>query len=279
MRFSGSSIPILLYVVLIASAASAQDQPAAADPCTAPAGPAFEVASVHERNDMSGRSSRNLQPDGITATGATVLSLVSLAFDLRDFQVANLPGWAQTVGYDVTAKVDPPEAADATLTEAERAAMQQRMRQRIWSLLTGRFELKCHTEMREQPVYELVVAKGGPKMASTKVNPDKQGSLTVGGKGVQVHVVGTGLTSASITRLTSNEVKRLVIDKTGLKGAYDFQVDWVHQGTAAAEGPESAPAGPTVFTALEEQLGLKLVPAKAQEPIIVIDHIERPSEN
>ena len=85
------------------------------------------------------------------------------------------------------------------------------------------------------------------------------------------------LTTARSAFLASNEVNRIVIDKTGLTGMYDFQVDWVHDSPTAS--PENVPDGPSIFTAIEEQLGLKLVPAKAAVPVLVVDHIDRPTDN
>lgn len=282
MRTSSVLMKVLGALSLTAAtvmSVSAQSSQAATDPCAAPPGATFEVASVHEMKEVDGGTQMRFNGDSLTAKGSSVYRLLLSAFDLREFQVAPVPDWARTVRYEVSAKIDPPEPPYATMTDAERDAVQQRMQQRLRSLLADRFAMKCHTEMKEQPVYELVVAKGGMKMTEAKADAPKRGSFSSHGDGLKMHGVGTGLTTARIAWLTSNEVGRLVIDKTGLQGIYDFQADWVHEAPAAAQSADTVPDGPTIFTALEEQLGLKLVPAKAPVPILVVDHIERPTEN
>ena len=281
MRLSQVSLRFLPAFLIIAScalSAAAQTPQTSTDPCAAPASATFEVASIHEMTDVSNRTSMNLGSDQLTAQGVSAFRLLLSAFDLHEFQIATtLPDWARSTRYQITAKIDPPEPAMKTLGDAEREAVQQRYQQRLRALLTDRFALKCHIEMKEQPVYELVIAKGGIKMTVTKPDAPRRGSFSSSGNGLKMHAVGTGLTTARIAFLASNEVNRIVIDKTGLTSLYDFQVDWVHDTQAAS--PENLPDGPSLFTAIEEQLGLKLVPAKAPVTVLVVDHIERPTEN
>ena len=281
MRYSQAPLRFLLAFTVSAACAisvSAQAQQPTSDPCAAPAGATFEVASVHEMKEISGGTSMSVHPDQLTAKGVSVFRLLLSAFNLHEFQIfPNLPDWARSTRYEVTAKIDPAEPQPASMSEAERDAYQQRVQQRLRSLLVDRFALKCHMETKEQPVYELVVAKGGPKMTPTNAEVNRRGSFSSNGDGLKMHARGTGLTTARIAFLASNEVNRIVIDKTGLTGMYDFQVDWVHESTAASA--ENVPDGPSIFTAIEEQLGLKLLPAKAPVPVLVVDHIERPTDN
>lgn len=276
-HISPSSLPAVILAACWALNATAQTPPAPPDPCVQTPTLAFEVASVHEMNDGSRGTSISSRPDQFAAKGATVRQLLLNAFDLREFQVAaGLPDWAASTRYEISARIDPPESPPATLGDADREAIHERMEQRLRALLKDRFALKCHIEMKEQPVYQLVVAKGGIKMAETKSDPAKRG-FSSHGDGLLMHAVGTGLPTSRIAFLTSGEVGRLVIDKTGLTGDYDFTADWVHDSPSAS--PENTPSGPSFFTALEEQLGLKLVPAKAPVPMLVVDHIEHPTEN
>jgi uncharacterized protein (TIGR03435 family) len=149
------------------------------------------------------------------------------------------------------------------------------------SLLADRLKLKVHWETREMPVYQLVRAKGGPKLkettdpahASTTMGP------TVRAKAMPMHVL------IDILEGASDVGGRVVIDKTGLAGLYDFSLKWAPMQTSAApggsDGIASTPAaeGPSLFTAIEEQLGLKLVATRGPVQVLVIDHIEQPSEN
>ena len=271
-------LPAFLITASFALSAAAQTPQASTDPCAAPGSATFEVASIHEADALSRGTSINLGSDQFTAKGVSAFRLLLSAFDLHEFQIApGLPDWARSTRYQITAKIEPPEPQYKALSDADRDALQQRMQQRMRTLMADRFALKCHIEMKEQTVYQLVVAKGGVKMTETKPDAPRRGSFSSSGNGVKMHAVGTGLTTARIAFLASNEVNRIVIDKTGLTSLYDFQVDWVHDIQAAS--PENMPDGPSLFTAIEEQLGLKLVPAKAPVPVLIVDHIERPTEN
>jgi uncharacterized protein (TIGR03435 family) len=142
-------------------------------------------------------------------------------------------------------------------------------RQRIRGLLAQRFALKCHFETRELPVYNLVLAKGGSKLTPTPPDAKDKGSLDPnGGNGVR-RIDGTGVSLEFIAAILSQSVGRLIIDKTGL---YDFTLTYTSDADAGSSASD-APAGPTVFTALEEQLGLKLESAKGPIQVLVIDHV------
>ena len=190
------------------------------------------------------------------------------------------PDWINGTGYAIQGK--PPDSirdAMKTMTLAERMKENELMEQ---SLLADRFQLKAHFETREMPVYELVVAKGGSKL---KEEPDPikhqigMGVSSFRGTGVTIHNLTDALECAA------DIGGREVIDKTGLTGFYEFSLKWTPLQTAAAPGGESGSAPPSdvegasLFTALDEQLGLKLVPAKGPGQVLVIDHIEKPSEN
>ena len=188
------------------------------------------------------------------------------------------PDWINGTRYVIQSK--PPDSirdAMQTMTAAERYRENALMMQ---SLLADRFQLKAHFETREMPVYQLVLAKGGSKLKEAP-DPTKHqfgmGSSSFRGSATIHDLIDVLECAADIGG-------RAVIDKTGLTGIYDFSLKWTPLQPAAASGGESGTAplsdveGASLFTAIEE-LGLKLVPTKEPGQVLVIDHIERPSEN
>jgi uncharacterized protein (TIGR03435 family) len=161
----------------------------------------------------------------------------------------------------------------SALNKLARAERQSQRQQMFENLLADRFQLKFHHETRELPVYNLVVAKGGLKMQASTAegSSSSMNNSSLSGKGMPIE---------GISFSVSNVVGRQVVDKTGLTGKYDFTLTWTPDEMGAPSGASAdADSGPSIFTALEEQLGLKLVPAKGPVDVIVVDHIERPSEN
>ena len=184
-----------------------------------------------------------------------------------------------------------------THSEEKRVAATQHMMQ---MLLADRFKLKVHQETKELAIYALIVAKNGPKLHEAKPGdtypnglkgPDARsgaGMMFGGREGLTAQ----GVPIANLVRHLSLQLGRTVIDKTGLAGKYDFTLKWTPDEIRSSmfKGPESGPpgpastafsdsSGPSLFTALEEQLGLKLESQKGPVEIVVIDHVERPSEN
>ena len=135
-------------------------------------------------------------------------------------------------------------------------------------ILEDRFALKYHIEKRELPLYDLVIAKHGPKIKESTPGGNFTNGMSPGK--LSMHAYPMSALAASL----SGAVGRLIIDKTGLTGQYDIDLTW-----AWRDDPGSGDTGPSIFTAIQEQLGLKLEPAKAPIDVVVIDHIERPSEN
>lgn len=193
--------------------------------------------------------------------------LIMLAYGLHTpEQIVNLPAWAANDAFDIKAKVDEETAADwRKLSDAE---IDRRQLPMIQSLLTDRFQLKVHHEIRQLPILKLMVAKGGPKL---KVSPADARSGSTMSKG---YIDGDAASMQTFAFDLSNEIDQQVVDETGLSGTYDFELRWTPDDRQGE--PD---AGPSVFTALGEQLGLKLVSGKGAVEVIVIDRIERPSEN
>jgi bla regulator protein BlaR1 len=268
--------------------------PGTMDPAAAKV-PDFAVASI--KPDKSGTNMVRIMfgPDGFTANNVPVKLLIRQAFNVNDDQIAGEPAWASSSYFDVDAKVD-----SADVPAMKNLTLDQR-RQMIRSLLEDRFALKTHEETKELPVYVLVIAKGGLKMKEAKPGDTYPSGLKGpdgqhGGAGMMMfdasgQITAQGVLVSNLTRLLSQQTGRTVIDKTGLTGKYDFSLQLPPMkgmmpappapgsGSAAGGDDSGDDAGPSIFTALQEQLGLKLESQKAPLPLIVIDHIEQPSAN
>jgi uncharacterized protein (TIGR03435 family) len=250
---------------------------------------AFEVASVKSNpNDVA--ESISLQPNGgVRFTGFRLRTLITIAYGsprLQRFdQFIGGPSWLGVDRFDIVAKAEGDISADAQGRRSDRLPAMLR------TLLTDRFRLRVHDETREMPAFALRLARKdgtrGPQLRESTIecprfvtgmplpqpDPDRWcGIRAVGGT-----IVGRGVPATGIAGNLSGypEVDRVVIDRTGLTGRYDFQIDYA---PAVAGAPDAAPnGGPSLFTALTEQLGLSLQPEKAVLPVIVIDHVERPT--
>jgi uncharacterized protein (TIGR03435 family) len=141
--------------------------------------------------------------------------------------------------------------------------------------------LVVHHESKELPVFALVVAKGGPKLTASK-DPDKGTSSSSGSARMTATNITMEKLAQSLTQNLARELGRVVIDKTGIEGKYDVALTWGPESNSAAmvnASNEGSPPGPSIFTAIQEQLGLKLESSKGPVQTLVIDHIEQPSEN
>jgi uncharacterized protein (TIGR03435 family) len=215
----------------------------------------FEAASVKPTPPESTDQRIEVQPGGrFRATNITLKGLLRMAYDVKGFQISGGPKWIDSTRYDVEAK------AAGNPNAAERLVMMQVM-------LADRFQLKLHRESRELPVYWLVVGKGGPKIQRA-ADDTRSYRVTRG-------VVNTRTTIPALANVFSNWLERVVLDRTGLEGAYEVKLEWIPE-----EEPESANhPGASLFSAVQEQLGLKLEARKGPVDILVIDGAEKPSEN
>ncbi len=262
----------------------------------------YDVADIRPNNSGEGPHipSRimNSPDDGrLYATNLSLTVLVCIAYGVQGFQVSGKPIWLDAAHYDIQAKSD--GATDTALQRLDPDQRKEAKRLMLQALLADRFRLATHQTWKEGPAYALVVAKNGPRLEVAKDvvdNSDSQSSNNRPPKGTGIGV-GRGQISGHATGLTllanvlSSHVGRPVIDKTGLTGLYDFALHWNPDESAApvpsgtfdgAEKPDTLSpdsSGPSIFTAIQEQLGLKLEPIKGPVDFIVIDHIERPSEN
>lgn len=231
--------------------------------------PAYEVVSVKLSQPGCGGMSIGGNGSRFTARCITVWGLLYNAYAVRSLhdEPPGLPGWADSAPFDIDAKADDDTAAAREkLSDKQRGELSKQMLQ---ALLADRFKLRVHYEIRIQSIYQLVIAKSGPRL---KQWPTERKPLGTSWGGNQIAVKGGGIDQLAMC--LSDELSRKVVDKTGLIANYDIDLKWTpddQQGT-----PD---AGPTLYTALEEQLGLKLVPAKGPVDTLVVDHVEKPSEN
>jgi uncharacterized protein (TIGR03435 family) len=221
----------------------------------------FEVASIHPNPGGTTDSIVNFPETGrLTVTNATLKTLIRAAYGIQNDQISGGPKWLDTDRYDIEARTSGP------ITEDQDQPLLQ-------SLLAERFHLKTHREQRELTVYELVVAKNGPLFSKTfsKSTGTSSSIHTNHGPG-ESRIAVTGISIGQFAGMLGNRMGRIVTDKTGLAGNYDLTLVW---------DPDSTPGStvPSVFAALQEQLGLRLDSQKAMVPVLVIDSADHPSDN
>ena len=278
----GGAVAAIIALMLIAPPLRAQlptmsDVDRGGEASTAGPLPDWDVAVVkpHPADDPS--MSWQMTADSVSLVNLPLEQMICSAWNLKPYQVSGLSGWMKSSGFDLTAKVSGDDvAAYKKLSVAQRQEMLQK-------LLTERFKLKVHMETKTLPVYDLVVDKSGSKLkASTAIdapsaeemraNPDKykKGSMTMG-PGMYV---GTGVQVRSLTSQLGNALGKPVRDATGLTGVYDIALHYRPEETAP-DNSDNADV-PSVFSAVQEQLGLKLVPAKGPVETLVVDAAQKP---
>jgi uncharacterized protein (TIGR03435 family) len=251
---------------------------------TAPAKlPTFDVISVKVNNSGSRNISMGSTPDGLHATNIPAQLIVkqAFAFAVNDSLIFGEPTWAQTTRFDIDAKVG------ASDVDAFKALTNDQRRQMVVQILTTRFQFAYHVEARMLPEYALVVAKAGSKLQPFQPGNDANGQPKHPGR-MQVHdgqVMAQGVPLETLTHFLSDRVGRPIDDKTGLTGIYDFALQIGEEGhDSPASGPDAnaspdTSTGPSIFTALQEQLGLKLESEKGPVQVLVVDHMEMPAAN
>jgi len=222
---------------------------------------AFEAASIHANSSSEiGQSFFDVSAAGrLIARNMDVWDLVRLAFGLRDSQMAGGPAWIKSEGFDIQA------TASATGTGVARP----RALQMLQTLLEDRFHLRWHYQMREMAVYALRIAPGGPKLALAKEG--RSGRMQMGDLSVP------SMTMESLCQILEHETRRLVIDQTELKDSYAIKVQWARDAAKGTSEPDTS--RPSLFTAVQEQLGLQLESARLAVKVFVIDEVQRPGEN
>ena len=264
--------------------------------------PAFEVASIKPAApDQRGVAIRPGANGGLNINNMPLKEMITFAWRIQPYQISGAPPWIESARYDITTKPDHKPNFDELLLMLQ-------------SLLEDRFQLKTHSETRDLPIYALVLAnkdgKLGPQLTETKeggctvfdpnkpppppTDPGKPPVLGCGGMFMGPDRLGAaGIEIGRVVPMLARMLERTIIDKTGLTAKYDIQLHWTPDPSQMMQGPfgggpppPGAPApppidpnGPSIFTALQEQLGLKLESQKGPVEMLVIDHVEKPSEN
>ncbi len=256
----------------------------------------FEVASVKANKSGDGNGNLRGLPGGrVQATNMPVRPIITFAYQLAGYQLVGGPGWLTTDRYDLIAKLEgDPSSAPAALPGANTPnSMQLALRH----LLEERFKLKVHRETREMDIYALVLARpGGDPGPGLKPStqdcaaaaaaaqrpgappPGSPGQPFCGISGSPGRVRFGGLPSMSFPAAFSGPAGRMVVDRTGLTGSWDFDLTFAPENRGP-DAPPPDPNAPSFFTAIQEQLGLKLEATKGPVDVVVIDGIEKPAED
>jgi uncharacterized protein (TIGR03435 family) len=298
----------LLAAPLVAGALT-EPRLGAQAPQAAPPAPSFEVASIKPNNSGDGRVMMSNQPGRYTATNVTARLLIRNAYQLQDFQISGGPSWLTSDHFDIVAKIE--AGAQDSMPGGPPVPGQgpNPLQLMIRSLLAERFKLVVHEETKDQPIYALVVARSdgrlGPQLKKSETDcaalmaaargrgPGRglppPGPLQPGEAipcGIRIgpgNMAVGGSTLAQFANSLGMFVGRVVLDKTGLTGPYDFSLTWTpdQMPNRPPGAPEIAvdPNGPSIFTAVQEQLGLKLDSQRGPVAMLVIDRIEKPVEN
>ena len=244
-------VPSMLFAVMSAAAAMAQT-PAQ-----------FEVASVRENTLDDRIVTINVGPGGrFAARGYTLVLLMQRAFGVMDWNVTGGPDWIRTVRFDVAAKAE----TGRDITEKQLQPMLQR-------LLADRFKLRVHESTREIPGYALVAARGGAKIQPSADGQEHQDSFRYNSTGLS----GQGISMPDLARFVAGKLGLIAVDETGLKGFYDLNAEWKAETDPSPNFDTRDAMRFAVFTAMQEQLGLKMMPKRIRVRTIVIDSVEKAS--
>lgn|ERR1035441_8306165 len=228
----------------------------------------YDVTSVKQHAFGENWMGSKYRPDGFICTNLTLLNLIVNAYDISQASVtvSGGPSWLDTIGFDVEAKV-----ADSDVEAFKKLSPGQRD-DLLKTLLLDRFKLKVHFATKGSPMYDMVVAKGGPKFKpSAPIRESAEsGPGMFKGRHVSMKAVASNLSFA---------LHSTVVDKTSLTGLYNVDLKWSPDDAGSSNEDAAAESGPSIFTAVQEQLGLKLIPTKGSIETLVIDHAEMPSAN
>jgi uncharacterized protein (TIGR03435 family) len=280
------AVPVV-FGALTATQAHAQSQPQN----TAAPSPqyAYEAATIKPSKGFGPGSRIGMwaAPDGFSAWFITLQQMISVAYGVERSQISGGPSWLPSERFDIEAKMDA-ATADALkkLSQDQRVLTQQQMLQ---ALLADRFQLTAHRETKELTVYKLVIAKGGPKLQEAKPDGAHPGAGSMQGSVLSGEVTAQAVPIARLAHDLTQMLGHPVLDKTELKGVYDFKLQFTPDdrlqppsGLAPNERlpvPAADSNAPSLFDALQDQLGLKLESGKGPVEVIAVDRVERPSGN
>jgi uncharacterized protein (TIGR03435 family) len=236
--------------------------------------PSFEVATIKPSDPSRPGKVVTVRGADVIIVNNTLSDLIMLAYGLHTKQIVDAPGWVESEKYDITGRPD---------IKGQPSVAQ--IKSMIQKLLTDRFQLKFHKDTKELSVYALTVAKGGPKFAKSGSDPEGLPALFFRGPGTNLYVTNAAM--GEFTGLLQSAVlERPVVDQTGLTEKYDFVLKWtpdpgqmIGLGGPPEQPTDPGDAPPDLFAAIQQQLGLKLSSTKVSTNVIVIDRVEKPSEN
>jgi uncharacterized protein (TIGR03435 family) len=265
--------------------------------------PKFEVASVRENTNDDGKIAVGIQPGGrFSAHNVPLWDLIRQAYAVQRTQIVGAPDWAETARFDIVAK------AEGEIPRTPPGSPPGPLNLMLQDLLEDRFELRAHRETREMPVYALIVARAdrqlgagfrpsridcaamrgrggrGTSPGAPPAGPPASSERPSCGMRMAPHqVIAGGASLTQLTQVLSQFTQRIVIDRTGLEGTFDIDLTFTPDRLPPGPPPPGVPIpsidpnGPSLFTALQEQLGLKLESERAPVEVLVIDHVERPT--
>jgi uncharacterized protein (TIGR03435 family) len=268
-----------ILVCLLAAAVAVQAQ--------SPQDATFDVVSVRRNNGTGGMQARTV-PGSFSVSGVPLRFVVRQAYQVQDFQIVGGPDWMNSDLFDIDARFD----------VAVGPVGPQALAARLRNMLAKRFNFAAHTEKREMPILSLLRLRDdrlGARIKPSAVDcstmpgrgrqagPGPDGRPICGGRGGLGQIIAGGLTMAQLAAQLSQYTGRLIVDRTGLTGSYAFDLTWTPE-----QLPPGLPPGatlpfdgnaPTLVTALEEQLGLKLEGGRGPVDVVVVDRLEHPAEN
>jgi uncharacterized protein (TIGR03435 family) len=264
-KFLLAAIGVTIAVPLVCSLVNTPQIGAQAQTTPGSSLPSFEVVSIKPNRSGDNKFRLGTPAGRFTATGMTIKALIAWAFNVKDFQLTGGPGWINSERYDIDAKIE-----DSLADELQKLTADQRgdqIRRMVQSLLADRFKLTVSHATKEVPVYALVGAKNGTKLTES---PEYRGMMRMAGG----QLTATGVPIKYLADAISRELDRVVLDQTGLKGNYDFMLQWTPElptPAGAGDGSQGTPnmpfpnsSAPSLFTALQEQLGLRLESTKGR---------------
>jgi uncharacterized protein (TIGR03435 family) len=260
-----SQLWIGLAALLLAAAPRMLAQP----PKAAAPAYAYDVVSIHQNKTESGDTDITLGHNRFSATNVTFKQLLEVAYNIREDMISGISGPVESARFDVEAKVLPPDSdVNPQISDKQLCAM-------FVPLLVNRFQLKSHIEVKTLPVYELSLLKGPTKFKPSASQDPHDFSINLNGHDNDMALTAKVVSMPGLADALADRVHRIVLDKTGLAGQYDVDLKWSPDDVVDADPTKAI----SIFTALQEQLGLKLQSTHGPVNTLVIDHVEMPSAN
>jgi uncharacterized protein (TIGR03435 family) len=253
---------MLALIVVVGRTASGQEQ--AEKMMAADAHPSYEVATIKPSDPEDQNSGFEMDGRQLFIENESVESMIAAAYGVHPKQIVDAPDWCRKEQWNVKGVPDLPGTPSWP-----------QYQEMIQKLLADRFGLKFHRAKRDLSIFAITVANGGPKLTASKGDLNGMRDQTSNGNGVEVTYRFTNNSIADFADGMKGYLDRPVVDETGIKGKFDFVLEWTKDG--AVNPDPKAPPG--LFTAVQEQLGLKIEPKKGPAEVLVIEHVERPSAN